>query len=369
MLEKTLETCALIYFIPRASTAILISRRPDPQVAVLLGTFEFACANKVFCSNILNLDGKDKSTESPFSAYISLCSYMLHHAYRSTRATAHGLLALLNFRLLVEDVALCKDLCDAENLMSVRLCRQRQPLLPMTAKQRPPIAHIMDVLLDTINHNLRRHLDLQLYVSILGLLHRILSYLTFTRTRLAYHWSLLWQTLISFLRFLTTYAPSFAIHDPDLPALLKPFLSTLALSVISGETFLPDPGSYDDLFYKLVEAGDILTRFKNAFHAQIQVITDTSTTIGPSSSTIDVLIQVSGHYQELVQEERDKGRLGNNPSPRQISKIIRQGYETLSLPSIEGLERWDRFREGDEKGMLKRAARMAVEDTRSLLKP
>ncbi len=70
-----------------------------------------------------------------------------------------------------------------------------------------------------------------------------------TRTRFPYHWPLLWQTLLSLLRFLTTYASSLT-HDPDLPALIDAFLATLSLAVAAGDTFLPDTAAHDDLFLK-----------------------------------------------------------------------------------------------------------------------
>ena len=180
-----------------------------------------------------------------------MTSYVLHHAYRSSRATLYGMLNLLILRIIIEDLAICRRLCDPETPLSVRLCRQRQPFLPPTPKIRPAIASILDILVDTVNHNLRRHLDIPLYIATIGLVHRLLSYLTFTRTRLEYHWSLLWQTLLSFLRFLTTYAPSLIVQDPEFSSLVNPFLYTLALAVISGESFLPNPGAYDDLFYKV----------------------------------------------------------------------------------------------------------------------
>lgn len=308
--------------------------------------------------------------EAPFCAFLSYTSYLVHHAYRSPRATIYGLLNFLILRIVIEDLALCKILCDPETLLAVRLCRHRQPLLPATPKSRPAAAPILDILVDSINHNLRRHLDIPLYISSIGLIHRLLSYLTFTRTRLAYHWSLLWQTLLSFLRFLTTYAPSLTIQDPDLPLLINPFLATLALAVTSGESFLPDPAAYDDLFYKLVEAGDYLSRFKKAFQMHLTQPSENISAIsnGPTTAPIDILIQVAAHYHDLMEAEKGNGRMGNNMSPREVSKVIRQGYDALSLPAIEGLDRWDRFREGDERGMLKRVARVVVEDTKKLLR-
>lgn len=343
---------------------------PNPGAAVLLGVYDFTNANKVFCSNLVSCTSPSKTTEAPFCAFLSYTSYLVHHAYRSPRATTYGLLNFMILRIIIEDLTLCKILCDPEILIAVRLCRHRQPLLPATPKPRPAAAPILDILADTIAHNLRRHLDISLYISCIGLIHRLLSYLTFTRTRLTYHWSLLWQTLLSFLRFLTTYAPSLTVQDPDLPLLINPFLATLALAVTSGESFLPDPTAYDDLFYKLVEAGDYLSRFKKAFHMHLAQSSEhtSATSNGPTTAPIDILMQVATHYHDLVEAEKGKGRMGNNMSPREVSKVIRQGYDTLSLPAMEGLDRWDRFREGDERGMLKRVARVAVEDTRKLLR-
>ncbi|KAL6717604.1 hypothetical protein ACLMJK_005519 [Lecanora helva] len=346
------------------------SALPAPDAAILLGTYDLTNSNKMFCIKFLSDPTNSKTKESPFSAFLSYTSYVLHHAYRSSRATLYGLLNILTLRVIIEDLALCKILCDAENPISVRLCRQRQPFLPITPKPRPAAASILDISIDCINHNLRRHLDVQLYISTIGIIHRLISYLTFTHTRLAYHWSLLWQTLLSFLRFLTTYAPSLAVQDPDIPLLINPFLATLALAVTSGDSFLPDPAAYDDLFYKLVESGDYLTRFKTAFASHLrQPEASKTNSNGLAIAPIDILVQVAAHFHGLVEEEKGKGRMSNNLSPREVSKVIRHGYETLSLPSMEGLDRFDRFREGDERNMLKRVARSAVEDSKKILRP
>lgn len=93
-----------------------------------------------------------------------------------------------------------------------------------------------------------------------------------------------------------------------------------------------------------------------------------ATSNGATKAPIDILIQIAAHYHDLVEAEKGKGRMGNNMSPREVSKVIRQGYDSLSLPAMEGLDRWDRFREGDERSMLKRVARVAVEDTKKLLR-
>lgn len=78
----------------------------------------------------------------------------------------YAYLNLLVFRILIEDQVLCKHLCSSgeEHKLSVRLCRQRQPFLPLIKEKRIPITIIMDILIDGINHNLRRRLDVELYL-------------------------------------------------------------------------------------------------------------------------------------------------------------------------------------------------------------
>ncbi len=77
-----------------------------------------------------------------------------------------------------------------------------------------------------------------------------------------YHWSDLWRSLLSFVRFLTSYATSLrSISQLDI--LLDDVINLIALALHTGDAFLPSPGDYDDLFYKVVETGDVLIKFRD----------------------------------------------------------------------------------------------------------
>ena len=97
------------------------------------------------------------------SAFLSLTSYSLQHAHRSQRAALYTYLSLFILQLLVEDQSLVKRLCNEENKLSVRLCRQRQPYLPLVKGERTAASVIIDLVIDGINHNLRRRLDIEFY--------------------------------------------------------------------------------------------------------------------------------------------------------------------------------------------------------------
>jgi hypothetical protein len=103
------------------------------------------------------------SEESPFASFLSITSYMLQHAYRSPRVAHYAELNLFTLRILSEDSALCKQLCSEGEKRKVRLCRQRQPYLPLVSGDRVLATVIFDIMIDTISHNLRRRLDANIY--------------------------------------------------------------------------------------------------------------------------------------------------------------------------------------------------------------
>jgi len=75
----------------------------------------------------------------------------------------YGYTVLFILNIIVEDQTLVKRLCGDESKVSVRLCRQRPPYLPLVKGGRVAGSVILDLMLDGINHNLRRKLDVEFY--------------------------------------------------------------------------------------------------------------------------------------------------------------------------------------------------------------
>ncbi|KAK2074186.1 hypothetical protein P8C59_008410 [Phyllachora maydis] len=336
---------------------------PGEEAAVLLATYDFVHANKLFCFNLVN-SRAEKGEEQPLAAFTSLTSYLLQHAHVSQRATLYAHLNLMVFRLLIEDPVLCKRLCSDDSKTAVRLCRQRQPHLPVVRGERILATAVMDTMLDGLNHNLRRRLDVGLYTLCVGILLRIISYMSRSRTRLPYHWNELFRSLLTLVRFLTTYAADLR-GVSHVETLLDLVVNLVALGLSAGEAFLPTPAAYDDLFYKVVEAGDVLVKFQ-----------DTWGLANRPSNSIKTLVSVSTHYKEMLTSGGGGGgggkaaaerRGGSNLTSLQVADVIKQGYESLSIQSKEGLDRWERFREADERMLLKKMARAAVVDVKALV--
>ncbi|CAZ84381.1 unnamed protein product [Tuber melanosporum] len=340
---------------PTADPKLSFNDLPGPNAAILLATYDFVNANKLFCHNFVNYQDSDPKVESPICSYISLTSYLLHHAHRSSRSSLYARLNLLVLRILLEDQSLCKRLTSDETKSFVRLCRQKPPHLPVVRLKRPLLTAVIDAVVDGINHNLRKRLDVELYSTSIGILSRSISFLIRNRTRLAYHWTDLWRSIISLIRFLTSYSSD--LKDlPELPPFLDDLVNLIALALSAGDAFLPNAAEYDDLFYKLVEAGDTLAKFRDSYDL----------TPRPQNS-ISTLITVSEHYYALISENQSRTK-SKNLSPQQVGEVIKSGYETLSITSKDGLDAWERYREADERAFLKRAARVAVGDVRTVMR-
>jgi Armadillo-like helical domain-containing protein 3, C-terminal len=82
------------------------------------------------------------------------------------------------------------------------------------------------------------------------------------KARVMYHWQELWRSLLGLLKFLVSKSEDLSdlpgIHD-----LTNNLVELLASSLTGGDTFLPGPSDYDDLFYKLVQSSATLEAFAN----------------------------------------------------------------------------------------------------------
>nr|POE90629.1 upf0588 membrane protein [Quercus suber] len=336
----------------------LFAEQPGVEASSLLTLYDFTLANKVFSHLFISAPAIDKKHAAPFSNLLSFSSYLFQHAYRSQRASSYAYLSLLTLLIVVEDPILARLLCDIST--PVRLCRQRPPHLPLPSNhERTYTAAIIDILVDGMNHNLRKRLDTGFYIQILAVLSRLLHHLARTRTKLLYHWSELWRSLLSFTRFLNTYPDELRTLSGT-PELVSTLADLLVLALTTGEAFLPTAAAYDDLFYKLVESGDALTKFRDSYFTS-------SDATAHARASLNTLLAVSKHYQTLIDAQRSKK---DHLSPREVNSIIKQGYETLAFDTTGGDDAdaaMHPFREADHKTELKKIARVTVADAALLV--
>ena len=141
---------------------ITIDYRPNPEIAILLMSYEFSRANKAFSLGFIR--SRPSSGETPFGAFLSLSSYLATQQSRSLRATLYSRLALLTIRNLIDDSSLMALLQHEDTKSRIRICRQRQPFLPAISTERKLVEGVLDICVCGIDHNLRRRLDVEFYL-------------------------------------------------------------------------------------------------------------------------------------------------------------------------------------------------------------
>jgi hypothetical protein len=246
----------------------------------MLMLYEFSHANKAFSLALLR--SKSSGPETSFGLFLSLSSYLATQQSRSLRATLYSRLVLLTIRNLIDDSSLMALLQHEDTKSRIRICRQRQPFLPVVSTERKLVEGILDTIVSGIDHNLRRRLDVEFYMYSLGFLYlinslllaiisKIIQYNGRTRVRLgsipwrqkltlAYHWNELWRSLLGLLKFLVARSEDLADLN-NIGELVNNLVDVLVMALTGGETFLPGPTDYDDLFYKLVQATSSLEQY------------------------------------------------------------------------------------------------------------
>lgn len=80
------------------------------------------------------------------------------------RASLYAQLCLFILQILVEDPVIATQMTVTDSKLDVWLCKQRRPHMPDAKGERAVACVIMDIMIDGMNHNLRRKLDVGFYM-------------------------------------------------------------------------------------------------------------------------------------------------------------------------------------------------------------
>lgn len=140
----------------------LFSAQPDWLASAIISLYKWTEANASFRIGFVTALTSGQ-VPSPLANFISLASYTGHHAHRSPRSRAYAYLCLLVLRILTEDPQTARSICSNQDRYVIGLCRHRSPRLATTEKKQLPVAALLNVLLDTTAHNMKKAIDISFH--------------------------------------------------------------------------------------------------------------------------------------------------------------------------------------------------------------
>ncbi|BGP31189.1 hypothetical protein JCM10296v2_002953 [Rhodotorula toruloides] len=231
---------------------------PPEMVVVLLAFYELLNSNKTFCSLVFG-EREDGAPPSLPTELISLTSYIVSHASVTThRASLYSRLCIIILLILVEEGE-GKLSVPREGGEEIRVCRQRQPMLPPRDPARAiPLSAMIDTVVIFLRHGLKKRLDVDTYTIALRLLQRIFQQLKTEKLRIARDWVVVWRAMLSLASFIVTHSFELRQNSGGLDTLISQLFITLSYAAYWGEHILPSSAAQARLHYELLHADETL---------------------------------------------------------------------------------------------------------------
>ncbi|CAG8599254.1 9681_t:CDS:10 [Acaulospora morrowiae] len=357
-------------------------RLPPADIAILLILYDLVNNNRRFVAHlaksITENDNKSNDQTSsdndgvPVIDFLSFSSYLLQHN-RSVRTAGYSKITLLILTILLEDEMFNENICDERKIYCVRLCRQRAPILASIKTPCPLACTILDISIGFINHNMKKRLATDLFSLALRIIYRILCHLKKSRIRLNYHWTELWNSLTGLLKFILSNNDYFNQDRSSINEVLISAINILNICITFGDSFLPDPAAYDNLFYEIVRTDEVFKNLHEILYDQdsnenLENSKKSASQKSFASSDPDILtniITVCEHFHLKI----EAWKLSNNVKfllPEQVLAIINKNYESLELSTFEKVDLYVRYSENPYYvSFLRHVLRVIVEDFKS----
>ncbi|XP_046851269.1 armadillo-like helical domain-containing protein 3 [Xenia sp. Carnegie-2017] len=269
---------------------------------------------------------------------------------RGDEGAGHAKLCFIILTCIAEDQYANAFLHDINITFSVPLYKvhmhHRTGYDDRSSPSRPLACALLDLIVEFLVGHMTKNLQTDLYSKAFGIIHRILCYQKRCRVRLSYSWNCLWTAMMNFLKFLlmneTTLLPKVNIFQ-----LGSKVVSIFNLFITYGDTFLPSPSCYDELYYEIIRVHQI---FDNLYsmalrHSSSANANDSKHNKQSANRLAGSLVNIRAiihHFSPKVDSWAAVNHLSSLTS-EQVLDVIRGNYDTLTLKLQENLDNYEKY--------------------------
>ncbi|CAH2322949.1 UPF0668 C10orf76 homolog isoform X1 [Pelobates cultripes] len=151
------------------------------------------------------------------------------------------------------------------------------------------------------------------------------------------------KALINLLKFLLSNE-TVLLAKYNIFTLILMVVNLFNMFITYGDTFLPTPSSYDELYYEIIRMHQV---FDNLYSMVLRLSTNAGQWKEPSSKVTHALVNVRAiinHFNPKIESYAAVNHI-SQLSEEQVLEVVRSNYDTLTLKLQDGLDQYERYSE------------------------
>ncbi|XP_032806237.1 armadillo-like helical domain-containing protein 3 [Petromyzon marinus] len=221
--------------------------------------------------------------------------------------------------------------------------RHRKKVVDKNVPSRPLACAVLDLMVEFIVTHMMKEFPMDLYTRCVSISHKLICYQKKCRVRLHYTWQEFWAALISLLKFLLSNETALLSKHNIFPLALQ-VVNLFNMFITFGDTFLPTPGSYDELYYEIIRMHQV---FDNLYSMVLRHSTNNGQWKEPASKVIQALVNIRAivnHFSPKIESFAAVNHI-SQLSEEQVLSVVRSNYDTLTLKLQDNLDHYERYSE------------------------
>ncbi|XP_067858100.1 armadillo-like helical domain-containing protein 3 isoform X2 [Heptranchias perlo] len=302
-------------------------------------------SSDVMNSSELALD-PNLQTSNLLITFLKYCSIVMQDTKDEHRLNS-AKLCLIILTCIAEDQYANAFLHDDNMNFRVNLhrmpMRHRKKAADKNIPSRPLVCAVLDLMVEFMVTHMMKEFPMDLYVRCVQIVHKLICYQKKCRVRLHYTWRELWSALINLLKFLMSNE-TVLLGKYNIFALALMVVNLFNVFITYGDTFLPTPSSYDELYYEIIRMHQV---FDNLYSMVLRLSTNSGQWKEPASKVTHALINVRAiinHFNPKIESYAAVNHI-SQLSEDQVLEVVRSNYDTLTLKLQDGLDQYERYSE------------------------